>query len=85
MSLGYGEIFLRLAVAVVAGAVIGLDRELRRKPAGLRTQALVSLGSAVFVLETIDSAGGSSDMTSRVASSAPARSSAGGTRNRCAA
>jgi len=64
--LSYGEVFLRLAAAVGAGALIGLDRELRRKPAGLRTLALVSLGSALFVLETISTAGAYTDTTSRV-------------------
>ena len=58
---------LRLAAAVAAGALIGLDRELRHKPAGLRTLALVALGSAVFILETIDSTPGVyTDATSRV-------------------
>jgi putative Mg2+ transporter-C (MgtC) family protein len=66
MSLTYGEVFLRLVAAVGAGALIGLDRELRRKPAGLRTLALVSLGSALFVLETISAAGPYTDTTSRV-------------------
>lgn len=44
--------------------LIGLDRELRRKPAGLRTMALVALGSAVFVLTIFNSTTG--DSTSRV-------------------
>ena len=66
LPLSYGEVFLRLAAAVGAGALIGLDRELRRKPAGLRTLALVSLGSALFVLETISTAGAYTDTTSRV-------------------
>jgi putative Mg2+ transporter-C (MgtC) family protein len=49
------------------GALIGLDRELRQKPAGIRTLALVALGSAVFVLETIDSTRSPyTDPTSRV-------------------
>ena len=65
-SLTYGEVFLRLAAAVAAGALIDLDRELRRKPAGLRTLALVSLGSAVFVLQALDPARGVTDATSRV-------------------
>jgi putative Mg2+ transporter-C (MgtC) family protein len=51
-SLGYLDVFLRLGAAVLAGAVIGFDREVRRKPAGLRTMALVALGSAVFVVAT---------------------------------
>src|SRR5918996_24345 len=64
--LSYGEVFLRLGAAVGAGALIGLDRELRHKPAGLRTLALVSLGSALFVLETLDPARAYTDATSRV-------------------
>ena len=35
------------------GAAVGLNRELRGKPAGMRTHALVSLGSALVVLSTI--------------------------------
>jgi putative Mg2+ transporter-C (MgtC) family protein len=67
MSLGFGAVLLRLAAAVGVGAVIGLDRELRRKPAGLRTLALVALGSAVFIIETIDTTRGVyTDATSRV-------------------
>jgi putative Mg2+ transporter-C (MgtC) family protein len=65
--LSYQEVFLRLGAAVAVGALIGLDRELRRKPAGLRTMALVALGSAVFVLTGIESAEGvSHDAASRV-------------------
>jgi putative Mg2+ transporter-C (MgtC) family protein len=64
--LSYGEVFLRLGAAVCAGALIGLDRELRHKPAGLRALALVSLGSALFVLETLDPAQAYTDATSRV-------------------
>ena len=65
--MSYYDVFLRLAAAVGAGALIGLDRELRRKPAGLRTMALVGLGSAMFILSTIDAAhSGYTDATSRV-------------------
>src|SRR6267142_2483723 len=65
-SLPYHVVFLRLGAAVAVGALIGLDRELRRKPAGLRTLALVSLGSAVFILETVDATRALTDATSRV-------------------
>lgn len=37
-------------VAVVCGAVVGVERERREKPAGLRTLVLVCLGSAVFTM-----------------------------------
>jgi putative Mg2+ transporter-C (MgtC) family protein len=46
----WSEIALRLGAAVLIGALIGLDRELRHKPAGFRTIGLVSLGSALAVL-----------------------------------
>lgn len=50
MVISTQEMLLRLVVALVLGAVIGLDRRLRSKPAGLRTMSLVSLGSATFTL-----------------------------------
>ena len=46
-------ITLRLVSAVIAGAVIGWEREAKNKPAGLRTHMLVSLGAAIFVLVPI--------------------------------
>ncbi|MBI3027091.1 MgtC/SapB family protein [Candidatus Woesearchaeota archaeon] len=52
--LEYTEIFLRLVLAVVAGGLIGLEREVLHKPAGVRTHMLVCLGSALFVLVTIE-------------------------------
>lgn len=39
-----------LVVAVVLGALIGLERELRKHPAGLHTNALVALGAAAYVM-----------------------------------
>jgi putative Mg2+ transporter-C (MgtC) family protein len=49
-SLGWDGALLRLAVAALLGGVIGLERELDEKAAGLRTHMLVSLGSALFTL-----------------------------------
>lgn len=40
----------RLLLAAVIGAGIGIDRELHRKPAGMRTHALVGLGACVFTI-----------------------------------
>ena len=42
------EIVGRLALAAFLGAIIGLERELRGYPAGIRTLALVTLGAALF-------------------------------------
>lgn len=53
------ELLGRVAVAVVLGAAIGIERELRAHPAGTRTHALVALGSAMF---TIAGAYGFSDI-----------------------
>jgi putative Mg2+ transporter-C (MgtC) family protein len=44
------ELTIRLVVALLLGAGIGLERELQRMPAGFRTHALVSLGSAIFTV-----------------------------------
>ncbi len=44
------EIFWRLLLAVLAGGLIGYQREKHERPAGLRTHILVALGSAVIML-----------------------------------
>jgi putative Mg2+ transporter-C (MgtC) family protein len=44
------ELILRLVLASVVGAVIGIEREIHGHPAGMRTHLLVSLGSGVFTL-----------------------------------
>ncbi len=41
---------VRLIVAMIFGAVIGIQRERAGKPAGLRTHMLVALGAAVFII-----------------------------------
>jgi putative Mg2+ transporter-C (MgtC) family protein len=50
---GLGELLLRLLAATIIGAVVGLDRELRGKPAGLRTHALVALGASLITVVSI--------------------------------
>lgn len=44
------DIFLKLAVAIVCGALIGTERVISHKSAGMRTYALVSMGAALFVI-----------------------------------
>jgi putative Mg2+ transporter-C (MgtC) family protein len=46
----YADILLRLGAAVLMGALIGLDRNLRGKPTGVRTLGLVALGAAMLTL-----------------------------------
>ena len=54
------EVALRLGIAAVLGAAIGLDRELRHKSAGVRTIGLVTLGMA---LATLAASGMTGDLT----------------------
>ncbi len=44
-----GVFAIRIFVALLLGMAIGIERQLGQHPAGLRTNALVSLGSALFV------------------------------------
>ena len=44
------ERFLSLILAVTLGAIVGIEREITHKPAGLRTQMLVLLGSCLFTV-----------------------------------
>lgn len=67
-TLGWQEILLRLGSATLVGAVLGLNRELRGKPAGLRTNALVSLGSALLILAGVGVAQGGGDLQANVTS-----------------
>lgn len=47
------EFGFRIGAALLAGLLIGIEREVRNKNAGLKTNALVSLGAAVFVLASL--------------------------------
>lgn len=48
------EIILRLALACLLGALIGLERESLNRPAGLRTYTLVCVGSALAMIVSLD-------------------------------
>ena len=70
------ELILRLVLAVVLGGVIGYNRSRHNKPAGLRTMALISLGSAAFTLIGIEAVvqlselqNGAESLTSGISSS----------------
>ncbi len=70
LALAPAEISERLLMAVLFGALIGLNRDLHGKPAGLRTHSLVALGAALAVLSAARSAGSGdhrADVVSRVA------------------
>ena len=61
------ELCLRMVVAVVCGAVIGAEREWHGKPAGLRTNILISLGASIFTLIAMKIAGQFSSDPARMA------------------
>lgn len=44
------RIGLRLIIAAVLGGIIGLEREMKRKPAGLRTNLFICFGAAMFTI-----------------------------------
>lgn len=44
-----GAFWLRLGTAIACGAIVGLERQFRNKPAGIRTSILICLGTEVFV------------------------------------
>jgi putative Mg2+ transporter-C (MgtC) family protein len=43
------EFWLRLGTAILCGGIIGLERQLRGKAAGIRTSILICLGTELFV------------------------------------
>lgn len=57
------EIVVRLLLSAGLGSLIGLERELHKKPAGLRTHALVSLGACLFTLIGLGYLGGGESLS----------------------
>lgn len=49
----YHEILWRLGLATLLGATLGVNRDLHRKPAGLRVLAMVCLGSAAVTIMSV--------------------------------
>jgi putative Mg2+ transporter-C (MgtC) family protein len=54
INMELAEFGLKVGLAVVAGFFIGAEREYRGKSAGLRTNALVSMGACVFILISLN-------------------------------
>ncbi|NLI22558.1 MAG: MgtC/SapB family protein [Clostridiales bacterium] len=52
--MAWWEAGLRLLLAVIIGSVIGIEREMKNRPAGMRTHVLVCVGSAIVaIVETM--------------------------------
>ncbi|MFQ5807018.1 MAG: MgtC/SapB family protein [Phycisphaerae bacterium] len=58
---------LRLIAAIVAGAVIGFERELHDKPAGFRTNVLICFGAALFTVMSVAMVGEAYSDRTRIA------------------
>lgn len=54
---------IRLVAALLIGTLVGLQRELTHKPAGLRTHMLVALGTALFIVGAVELAMSNSDLS----------------------
>lgn len=50
----FPEFALRVIVALLLGLLVGIDREIKHKPLGARAYMLVSMGSAGFMLITLN-------------------------------
>ena len=46
------EYILRIIIAVILGAIIGFEREITKKPAGLRTHIFISMGACLFTISS---------------------------------
>ncbi|MEM3504152.1 MAG: MgtC/SapB family protein [Nitrososphaeria archaeon] len=53
ISSNFIEGVIGLLMSIVFGAIIGLEREITHKPAGLRTHMLVCLGSCIFTIVSL--------------------------------
>ena len=60
------EHLVRILVAAILGGAIGLEREIRDKPAGLRTMTLICIGACVFTILS-QLMGGSEHDSTRIA------------------
>lgn len=64
MQIAASVFLVRVLVAAGLAAAIGVEREFHQKPAGLRTNILIGMGSALFMILSIETArglGGSAD------------------------
>jgi putative Mg2+ transporter-C (MgtC) family protein len=50
MTSEFFDVVLRLVAATAAGLILGINRELKDKPAGVRTHAIVALGASIITL-----------------------------------
>src|SRR4051812_35200347 len=64
----FAEGLVRLALATAVGAIVGGNRELQRKAAGLRTHALAALGAALMIIIGLSLPGADAAMSGQAVS-----------------
>lgn len=67
MGVVLSSTIVRLVIAAILGGIIGLERQLRNKPAGLRTNMFICFGSAMFTIMSDQLASGYGGDHTRVA------------------
>ncbi|MBX4383787.1 MgtC/SapB family protein, partial [Mycobacterium tuberculosis] len=50
------DVLIKLGISAVLGLIIGLERELKRKPVGLKTSLVISIVSCLLTIVSIESA-----------------------------
>ncbi len=61
------DFLFRIIISLLLGALVGFEREITRKPAGLRTHAFVSMGACLFTISSFYLAGNANIDSSRIA------------------
>ncbi len=63
MDIHSSQFWKCIGTAILCGAIIGFERQLRGKPAGIRTSILICLGTALFISLGVEFTNDNSDMT----------------------
>lgn len=66
MTLPIHEVVIRVLLAILSGTILGLNRWIHHKSAGVRTHSLVALGSALAILVMQETVGGDAQAQSHV-------------------
>jgi putative Mg2+ transporter-C (MgtC) family protein len=57
------DFWVRVGTAFFCGTIVGLERQVRGKPAGIRTSVLICLGTCIFVTLSVSLTGAEADPT----------------------
>jgi putative Mg2+ transporter-C (MgtC) family protein len=63
MDISTSDFWIRVGLAVLCGCIIGIERQLAGKPAGIRTSIFICLGTNIFISLGVAHSGGNVDMT----------------------